>query len=94
MSRRHEQPVPRLQASAQWQAESAQHPVGALLVCINVGRAGLTGGQGCSKRKRRVLGDDWRVSSEACTQIPLPLKPLLHTPPKLMHNQLDRGSTI
>lgn len=52
----------------------------------DVGCAGLTGGQRCLKRKRRVHAKSRPVSSEACSQIPCHRSILCQ---KVMHDQLN-----
>lgn len=73
--REHEGVVPQSQATALWQVGSSQHLAEALLACIDVGCAGLTGGQRRSKRKTRAHCQALAGFREACSQILLPPNP-------------------
>ena len=86
--------VPRLQAFTLWQAGSSQHFPIKILACISIGSAGLTGGQSCLKmEKASDCQEVARFIMSLLADPPCHPKPLLHTSPRLMHDQLNRGST-
>lgn len=87
-------PVPRWQTFALWQAGSSQQlPIG-MPACSVVGSAGLTGGQRRSKLEEASdCQEVARFMRSLLADPPCHRSLLLHTSPKRMHDQLDRGST-